>query len=72
MNNQTIKNNDYKVADMTLASFGRKEIELAEAEMPALMTLPGKIQGFTTLGRCKHSWLYSHDYSNCSPNGNPC
>ena len=42
MNNQTINNNDYKVADMTLASFGRKEIELAEAEMPALMTLRTK------------------------------
>ena len=42
MNNQTIKNNDYKVADMTLASFGRKEIELAEAEMPALMPLRAK------------------------------
>ena len=39
MNNHTIKNNDYKVADMNLAGFGRKEIELAEAEMPALMTL---------------------------------
>ena len=42
MNNQTIKNNDYKVADMTLAGFGRKEIELAESEMPALMTLRAK------------------------------
>ena len=42
MNNQTIKNNDYKVANMTLAGFGRKEIELAEAEMPALMTLRAK------------------------------
>ena len=42
MNNHTIKNNDYKVADITLASFGRKEIELAEAEMPALMTLRTK------------------------------
>ena len=42
MNNQTIKNNDYKVADMTLAGFGRKEIELAETEMPALMTLRAK------------------------------
>ena len=29
--------NDYKVADITLADFGRKEITLAEAEMPALM-----------------------------------
>ena len=25
---------DYKVADMSLAEFGRREIELAEAEMP--------------------------------------
>ena len=25
---------DYKVADITLADFGRKEIELAEHEMP--------------------------------------
>ncbi len=42
MNNHTIKNNDYKVADLNLAGFGRKEIELAEAEMPALMTIREK------------------------------
>ena len=30
---------DYKVADITLAEFGRKEIRLAESEMPALMAL---------------------------------
>ena len=35
-------NNDYKVADINLADFGRKEIELAEAEMPALMALRAK------------------------------
>lgn len=29
---------DYIVADMSLAEFGRKEIELAEAEMPGLMS----------------------------------
>ena len=28
---------DYKVADMSLADFGRKEIEIAEKEMPGLM-----------------------------------
>ena len=27
----------YKVADITLADFGRKEIDLAEKEMPGLM-----------------------------------
>ena len=30
---------DYKVADISLAEFGRREIALAEAEMPALMAL---------------------------------
>jgi len=30
---------DYRVADINLADFGRKEIRLAEAEMPALMAL---------------------------------
>ena len=28
----------YKVADITLADFGRKEIDLAEKEMPGLMS----------------------------------
>ncbi len=32
----------YKVADMNLAEFGRKEIELAEKEMPGLMALRAK------------------------------
>ena len=30
---------DYKVKDISLADWGRKEIELAEAEMPGLMSL---------------------------------
>src|SRR5918997_4742870 len=30
---------DYKVADISLAEFGRKEIQLAEHEMPGLMAL---------------------------------
>ena len=42
MSNSTIDNNDYKVADINLADFGRKEIELAESEMPALMALRNK------------------------------
>ena len=33
---------DYKVADIKLAEFGRKEIILAEAEMPGLMSLRKK------------------------------
>ena len=30
---------DYKVADLSLAEFGRKEIRLAEHEMPGLMSI---------------------------------
>ena len=30
---------DYKVADITLAEWGRRELAIAETEMPALMTL---------------------------------
>jgi len=33
------KTADYKVADIKLAEFGRKEIEIAEKEMPGLMAL---------------------------------
>ena len=32
----------YKVADMSLAEWGRKEIEMAEQEMPGLMSLRTK------------------------------
>jgi adenosylhomocysteinase len=31
--------NDYKVADISLAAWGRKEFDIAEGEMPALMAL---------------------------------
>jgi len=34
--------NDYKVQDIALAAFGRKEIEIAEKEMPGLMSLRAK------------------------------
>ncbi|MCB9183363.1 MAG: adenosylhomocysteinase [Flavobacteriales bacterium] len=36
---QTKEQLQYKVKDMSLAEWGRKEIELAEAEMPGLMSL---------------------------------
>ncbi|MEP6597391.1 MAG: adenosylhomocysteinase, partial [Ginsengibacter sp.] len=37
--NQIDFNLKYKVADISLAAWGRKEIKLAEAEMPGLMAL---------------------------------
>ncbi|MCF6356757.1 MAG: adenosylhomocysteinase [Draconibacterium sp.] len=33
---------DYKVADITLADFGRKELDIAEKEMPGLMSIRAK------------------------------
>jgi adenosylhomocysteinase len=34
-----VKTEDYKVKDLSLAAWGRKEIRLAEAEMPGLMSI---------------------------------
>ncbi|SFV64412.1 Adenosylhomocysteinase [hydrothermal vent metagenome] len=44
-----LEENNYKVADMSLADFGRKEIELAEKEMPALMALRKKYKAIQPL-----------------------
>ncbi len=38
-NTQNAQSNDYKVADISLADWGRKEINIAETEMPGLMSL---------------------------------
>ena len=42
MTEQLFSTLPYKVADMSLAEFGRKEIEIAESEMPGLMALREK------------------------------
>jgi len=49
----------YKVADMTLAEWGRKEIELSEFEMPGLMEMrrkygPSKILKGARIAGCLH------------------
>src|SRR5262249_52975584 len=36
---RNLSSDDFKVADLSLASFGRKEIQLAEHEMPGLMAV---------------------------------
>lgn len=41
-NNVIETNTDYKIADIKLAAFGRKEIEIAEKEMPGLMSIRRK------------------------------
>lgn len=44
---------DYKVADMSLANWGRKEIDIAEGEMPALMALRRKYKDDQPLAGAK-------------------
>ncbi len=63
MNTQVItketNTQDYKVADISLADWGRKEISIAEGEMPALMAIRAKysetkpLQGAKIIG-CIH------------------
>ena len=47
------KANDYKVADISLAEFGRKEITIAEHEMPGLMALRAEYKGKFPLAGAK-------------------
>ena len=44
---------DYKVKDITQADFGRKEISLAETEMPGLMALRKEYKGKNPLKGAK-------------------
>ena len=60
-----MSNKDYKVADMELADWGRKEIVIAQSEMPALMKLRERygneqpLKGAKILG-CIHTVSYTH------------
>ena len=44
---------DYKVADISLADWGKKEISIAESEMPALMTLREKYRAEQPLANAR-------------------
>ncbi|MDG1799398.1 MAG: adenosylhomocysteinase, partial [Luminiphilus sp.] len=44
---------DYKVADITLAEWGRRELSIAESEMPALMTLRARMRDEQPLAGAK-------------------
>lgn len=39
---QIVTTEDYKVADISLAQWGRRELDIAEGEMPALMAMRAK------------------------------
>jgi len=42
MENTIVKKMNYKVKDISLADWGRKEVEIAEKEMPGLMAIRKK------------------------------
>lgn len=58
----------YKVADISLAAFGRKEIEISEEEMPGLMALRQKhgpsqpLKGARIVG-CLHMTIQTAVYA---------
>ena len=58
----------YKVKDIQLAEWGRREIQLAEAEMPGLMSLRERIWCFKTSKGCKNCRMPSYDNTDRSIN----
>ena len=54
---------DYKVADLSLADWGRKEITIAEQEMPGLMAIRNKYAAEKPLSGRARDRLAAHDDS---------
>ena len=54
--------NDYVVKDISLAEFGRKELNIAETEMPGLMALREEFGESEAAERCPHRRLAAHDH----------
>ena len=46
---------DYKVADLSLADWGRKEIRIAETEMPGLMAIREEFAASAAAARARAS-----------------
>jgi adenosylhomocysteinase len=67
MSTETIQGTDYKVADITQADFGRKEIDIAEQEMPGLMATREKVCGDQPLSGRAHHGLAAHDGADGGP-----
>ncbi len=63
---------DFKVKDISQSEFGRKEISIAESEMPGLMALREEYAGKSPLKGAKNHWMFTYDNSDCSVNRNTC
>ncbi len=70
---QAMKTSQYRLSKsqiLGLAEWGRKEIQIAETEMPGLMALRANIQRQTAAKRRTYCWLFTHDRANCGINRN--
>ena len=54
---------DFKIKDINLADWGRREINIAETEMPGLMSLREEYRASQPLAGASHCGLSSHDHS---------
>ena len=57
---------DYQVADISLAEWGRKEIAIAESEMPGLMALRKRYANEKAVRWCPDCRLSAYDCTNSS------
>ncbi len=55
-------NSDFLVKDLSLAAYGRKEIEIAETEMPGLMAVREEFGPSAAPERRAHRRLAAHDH----------
>ena len=68
----TAKTTDYKVKDISLADFGRKEIEIAEKRNAWPDGVAQKVRGVQAPERCPPRRMSPHDDSDRCFDGDPC
>ena len=59
--NNIVENLPYKVKDLSLADDGRKALDIAEKEMPGLMSTRKKIRSRKTIEREKINRIVAYD-----------
>ncbi len=55
----------YKVKDISLADWGRKEVEIAEKEMPGLMAIRKKFAATKPLKGARITRVVTYDNTDC-------
>jgi adenosylhomocysteinase len=60
----TAVNTDCVIADIGLAEWGRKELKIAETEMPGLMAIRKEFAPHPASQRRPHYGFIAHDHSN--------